>query len=120
MKHVRILFIALLSVLTASLWAFSTENTTVSIDSAKFASQYGVKFETKGTRVTGTVGDVLNTIVSDPAKLAKSGLKGAKAGEVVTVKLLEGKKFKLMHVPSGNEVAMNFNDEIADYGRKMK
>jgi hypothetical protein len=89
----------------------------VTFDTAKFAQATGVRLD-GGAKVNMAEGQTLKAKVVNAAVLARLGLKGAKPGEVVQVTLLstKDKKLKLMHVPSGAEVTMNFNDAIISFG----
>jgi hypothetical protein len=89
----------------------------VTIDTAKFAQATGVRLGC-GAKVTIEEGQTLSARVVNVAVLARLGLKGAGSGEVVQVTLLSVKdrKLKLMHVPSGSEVTMNYDDAIVSYG----
>jgi hypothetical protein len=117
MKRIRNFVLMLLGIFVVSLCAYAAGEMSASINSAKLKSQYGVQLAAQGARVVAAVGQTLDATVTNAVTLAKCGLKGDKTGEAIKVTLLEGKKFKLMHVPSGNEVTMNFNDEITDYAR---
>jgi hypothetical protein len=89
----------------------------VTFDTAKFAQATGVRLD-GGAKVNIAEGRTITAKVVNAAVLAKLGLKGAKPGEVVQVTLLstKNKKLKLMHVPSGGEVTMNYDDAIIEYG----